>query len=827
MASDKAETPAGHASIIQPSHWLFVLTLSLLTGQAVAALTVQLPAELVLLGFAPLLLLFSAPRRRLALLGSAGFLLFAMGYIRHQTLLAPTFPSNHLRSVMNEAVPLYLEGTLIQEPEKLSNRSRWILRSERLWHPTGAEEIGGDLLLTIRTVHREWRFGDRVRFWTRPRIPRDAGNPGGFNYATYLARREIYAIGFLDSDAEVELVGRRAGGVRNTVESLRREMRRFIEQNFSPDNGALLKALVIGDMSGISKEMRESFTTAGVNHVLSISGLHVSMLALVVFGLIRFGCSFNTYLLLRFNWIKLATFFSFFAVIFYTAVAGAMVPTVRSAIMIGVYELAVLLDREEEVFTSLTVAALLIGLVWPGVIADISFQLSFLAVLFIAWGMRAVQKRFSKRRRREELPQEKSWIREKLRQAGFHLAVPLLATVGTGPLIAHYFGHLSLAGFLANPIVVPLVGFVVVPLGLMVGFLSVMSPAAARALVWLQETVMSWTVWLVQLFSHLPMANMGVPAPNAMEVVALYLLILSLMLCRRYRYGFVAVLLLAVTLLADGLYWWRERWHRRELRVTHLNVGQGDAAVVELPGSKVLVVDAGGTSIGDFDTGEGIVAPFLRSRKILKVDYLFVSHARIDHYGGMRSLVNEFAPAEFWSGPAKGRTERFDDLEEALEKKKIKQMTLNDQEPCRVIDGATLCILYPLAGMSDDVSVVMRVEFGKIRWLFTGDIDKRDERTLQAKTGELKSAILKVPRHGSAISSTPEFVTAVQPKLAVFSAGARNAGGLPREEVIARYQEIGAHIFRTDQDGAILIETDGQRIRYETYKSGRRGTLSF
>jgi len=137
--------------------------------------------------------------------------------------------------------------------------------------------------------------------------------------------------------------------------------------------------------------LRESFTAAGVNHVLSISGLHVSMLGLVVFWLIRFGCSFNSYLLLRFNWIKLGTFWSFFAVIFYTAIAGAQVPTVRSAIMIGVYELAVLLDREEEVFASLTFAALLIGLVWPGVIADISFQLSFLAVLFIVWGMRMVQ----------------------------------------------------------------------------------------------------------------------------------------------------------------------------------------------------------------------------------------------------------------------------------------------------------------------------------------------------------------------------------------------------------------------------------------------------
>ena len=123
--------------------------------------------------------------------------------------------------------------------------------------------------------------------------------------------------------------------------------------------------------------------------------------------------------------------------------------------------------------------------------------------------------------------------------------------------------------------------------------------------------------------------------------------------------------------------------------------------------------------------------------------------------------------------------------------------------------------------------MVLRLEFGKIRLLFAGDIDKRDEKILQEKNDDLRSAILKVPRHGSATSSTQEFVASVQPKLAVFTAGARNAGGLPREQVVARYQEVGAEILRTDQDGAVVIETDGQKIRYETYKSGKRGTLSF
>ena len=152
--------------------------------------------------------------------------------------------------------------------------------------------------MSIRQVRREWHYGDRVRFWIRPQAPRDAGNPGGFDYATYLARQEIYAIGYLESDQEVEQVARRAGRVRGAIESLRREIRRYIDQHVSSDNGALMKALVVGDMGAVTKEMRNEFTAAGVNHVLSISGLHVSMLGLVVFWLVRFGCSYSTYLTL-------------------------------------------------------------------------------------------------------------------------------------------------------------------------------------------------------------------------------------------------------------------------------------------------------------------------------------------------------------------------------------------------------------------------------------------------------------------------------------------------------------------------------------------------
>jgi competence protein ComEC len=833
---------------IRPSTWLFALTGSLLLGQSAAALPVVLSADLLFLLLLPLVFLINplARLRRLAgliagcdlpsehntatinyrgwaLLAMIAALMFALGYSRHRQLLFPNFPANHLRSVMNENNELYLEGLLLHEPERLPNRSRWYLRVERIWHPAGAQEISGDLLLNVRQLRREWHYGDRIRAQIRPTVPKDSGNPGGFNYATYLSRRQIYAIGFLESDEKIELVERAPDRWRGAVESLRRRIRRYIESYFTPESGALMKALVVGDMGEISKKMRADFTAAGVNHVLSISGLHVAMLGLVVFWLVRWAGSFNLYLLLRCNLIKIATFCSFVAVIFYTALAGAMVPTVRSAIMIGVYELAVLLDREEEVLTSLTFAALLIALVWPGVIADISFQLSFLAVFSIAWGMRQVFRAVAAPEK-DQLPQERSRIRPKLRSVGMHLAVPLLATIGTGPMIAHYFGHLSLAGFVSNPVVVPLVGFVVVPLGLAISFISLASPELVTPIV----SVTEWLLWLsgrlVQWFASLPFAHISVPAPNLWEIGVLYLLIASLLWLKKSRRAVFAVALSASMLIADVAYWCRERWARQELRVTYLNVGQGDAVVIEFPGAKTLLIDAGGTATGEFDTGEAIVGPYLRSRKILKVDYLLVSHPRIDHYGGMASIVREFTPEQFWSGGIKGRTRRFEELDDVVDRSKVQRVTLTNEAACRSIEGVNLCFLYPPADRNDDVSVVLQLQYGKARLLFAGDIDKRDEQLLSQRPARINSAVMKVPRHGSAAASTPEFISAVQPKLAVVSGTTRNARP-QKGELANRYRDAGAEILSTEEDGAIIITTNGNDLRYESVKSGKRGEI--
>src|SRR5215475_3561639 len=230
MSGETLRRTAGFVRLGHPSLWLVVPTLSLLVGQAVAVLPLVIPSQVFLLTLVPLVLLIQPATRRWGLLLFAAGLGLSLGYIRHWQLLHPDLPSNHIRLLTNDNARLYLEGTLAREPEKLPNRNRWLLRCERIWHPTGAEEISGNLLVSSRHVRREWYYGDRVRFWIRPQAPRDAGNPGGFDYATYLARQEVYAIGYLENDQEVELVARNPGPVLGAIESLRREIRRYIDR---------------------------------------------------------------------------------------------------------------------------------------------------------------------------------------------------------------------------------------------------------------------------------------------------------------------------------------------------------------------------------------------------------------------------------------------------------------------------------------------------------------------------------------------------------------------------------------------------------------------
>ena len=255
------------------------------------------------------------------------------------------------------------------------------------------------------------------------------------------------------------------------------------------------------------------------------------------------------------------------------------------------------------------------------------------------------------------------------------------------------------------------------------------------------------------------------------------------------------------------------------LRVTFLSVGQGDGAVVRFPGSRVMLVDAGGSFSDEFDPGERLVAAYLWSHKIMHVDYLALSHPELDHFGGFNFIARNFSPSEFWAIDVSSPDRKYEALLEALAAADVRLRLMDSRSPPREIGGVTVACFNPdpaLAATRNNSSMMLMLSLGPTRILFTGDIEARGEEAVLARGRDLRATVLKVPHHGSRTLSSPEFVEAVRPTVAVMSLGYRNRYGFPEPAVVERYREAGALVLRTDQCGAVTIEAGKHQASWHT-----------
>ncbi len=400
------------------------------------------------------------------------------------------------------------------------------------------------------------------------------------------------------------------------------------------------------------------------------------------------------------------------------------------------------------------------------------------------------------------------------------LTLPL---VGTAPLTAFHFHQVSLVGLVANPLTIPIFGSAVVVLGLAGAVVEPLAPGAAAALFRAAGLVLRPGIWLVHTLARPAWAALDVPIPSVLELALVYVLLAALLWWPRRGARTLAVVALA-GLLADVGSWVHERGFAERLRVTFLDVGQGDAAVVELPAGRVIVVDAGGFPGGDFDTGAAVVGPFLWTRKILRVDALAMTHAHPDHSGGLPYVLEHFRPREFWWTGVPGEGVEWDRLRAALAASDTRVRVLAAGAPLADFARAAVEVLHPPAdggyASLNDSSLTLRVRAGATAVLLTGDIEIRAEQRLLLAPARLPAAVLKVPHHGSRTSSTPAFVDAVAPRVAIMSVGADKRYHLPSREVEARYQARGTCLLRTDRCGAITIDIDGEGLTLDTMRAG-------
>ena len=804
-ASGRAQWLAAGVDGVGRAPALGVLALGWVVGDALGGSGTPLSRAAVvilLLGAAPLTRWRPRLGVRLLLAGTA----YALAVTAAYRTYAPVLPPGHLAHVAQGAL-VWIDGVVVGDPDGRGGRTRLLLATERLSDQDGWRPAPGRLRLTIRDAQQEWRAGDRLRARVRVRRPRNFGNPGEFDYVGHLARRGVYVTAYADDDRAFEHTGVDADRASAWLGAWRQGVGATFARLLPEREAGVLSALIIGTERGVSHELRAAFNRAGVSHVLSISGLHVGMVAAVGYGAAWWLLTRSRRCVLTVSVPKLAAGLSVAPVLAYAGIAGSNVATVRSVLMVLVFIGAVLVDRRRHLVAAVAAAALLIMGATPGASLDISFQLSFVAVLGLVYGLERLWAGWLAWEE-ARLVRLRTGLVRLWRPVVLSVCVSVSALASTAPLTAFHFNQVSLVAPLANTVVVPLLGSAAVVLGLLAAVCQLLLPPLADLCVRAAYPVLAAGLWLVEAFAALPFASVRCVTPTRVELALVYVGLLALVrAAENVRSALLGAVCLA--LLVDGAWWYVDRFHHRDVRVTFLSVGAGDSAVVELPGGTVLLVDGGGVPGDGFDVGERIIAPFLWGRKIGRVDYVALSHPQWDHYGGLRFVAEHFAPREFWSTGATAPGERFRALETVLDARAVRRVVWG-RGTMRREGGAMVQAELPArslgAGGLNDASLVLSVWFAGRRVLFTGDIEQLGEGELvDLSGGALRSTVLKVPHHGSRSSSSSRFVTAAAPAVAVISAGASGRYGFPHPEVLHRYAERASVIARTDRDGAVEV----------------------
>jgi competence protein ComEC len=675
------------------------------------------------------------------------------------------------------------------------------------------DRICGQTLMTIREPPAGLVVGDRVRLHASLRRPRDFANPRTYAYAEGLARRGVWTTAHASGATIVRLESEPRA---SRLEVERQRIGGLISNSLPPGEAALLRALVIGDEASVAPEDWEAITTAGLAHLLSVSGLHIALVWGLLFAVTRWTLGRSERLLLHADVKMLAATVALPAAGLYAALAGLSVPAARSVAMTALCVSSLILGREASAPRVLVLAAAGIALLSPGAVLDVSFQLSFASVLALMLASRA----WSRRQRPIVPPDRVARIRE---AAILSMIVPAAALLGTAPLVALHFNRVTPIGLLTNPILVPLAGTPATVLGLAGAAASFVSESCARAAFQLAY----WPLAALRLgaayAAALPMASIRIPTPTLVELGIAYTLLALPWIARPWRRPLAAIALGSLAL--DAAWWVQERWLDESVRVRFLDVGQGDAAVLELPGGQVAVVDGGGFARSGFDVGERVIAPYLWSRKIRRVDVLVATHGDWDHQGGLHFLAREFAPRELWMGASGAERRRLARLEDTVRAGGGRVRVVRAGEMAYDDRGVSIECLHSSDGESasaNDSSLVLRVRFGHHVLLFTGDVEATAEDVVTSSFAPELVNVLKVPHHGSATSSGASLLRWARPEIAVFSLGVGNSYGFPNPAVLERYRGTGARMLRTDRDGSVWVATDGARMEVRTTASTPR-----
>ena len=730
----------------------------------------------------------------------------------HASISYFLFPSNHITRFLDQENKITVYGFLAKDPVVREDRVDWTLSLDSLQTGTFRTCTCGEVSVTFyRNLPPELEYGDYIRLTGTLVSPSRQRNPGGFDYRTYLARNGIWGI-FKPSPGTLEIFASSKRGTwinRHCIYPLRRSLLKIIEQTTAPRHQAFVKALTLGDRSELSPEIKETFARSGLIHLLAVSGLHVGFILAgvqIFLGFFRFPRKWSICL-------------TIIILVIYALLTEMKPPVTRAVIMASVFLVGQLLGRKTSPFNSLGTAALILLIINPDRLFDPGFQMSFSAVFSILY----CYPKISQIVFLQKLMHHRFFL---IRYSIQLLILSLSAQLGTAPISVFYFNRFSPVSLVLNIAAIPLVG-IIMALCLIIWLIAPFSLWIALSFGALNNICIDLLNLIAEKPSLIPGAYVSLPTPSILFMLT-YLGILVLLFEYKKtllrRPGMIGLLLLL------NIAVWKYVWTNPSNKLTWIqfDVGQGDAALLRLPGNKNILIDAGERR-EHFDTGERIIAPYLIKNGIRKLDAIILTHRHGDHNGGLPYILRHFKVDQFITTPSDYSTGTTRLVDSLLFNRSIPQLFVTADDTIFHDSGVLLKILSPdtlmekpLENFSHDVnnqSIVLLGAYGSASFLAMGDAETPIEKILLENQSLPQSVdLLKAGHHGSKTSSSLELIRYVNPKNVIVSVGKNNRHGHPSKEVMENYLSHHASIYRTDQEAACVFETHGISFKTVNWK---------
>ncbi|HOO36704.1 MAG TPA: DNA internalization-related competence protein ComEC/Rec2 [Deltaproteobacteria bacterium] len=632
-------------------------------------------------------------------------------------------------------------------------------------------------LAQLRVYHNvgTLRSGCLLRAYATIKTPRGFGNPGEFDYSEYLLEQGITLTGVVRDFTEIEITGSgSSSGFKDLITGKLSALAR--------PEAEVLKAVLIGDRSGLAYSLRDDFAALGIAHLLAISGLHMGIIIVLGYVVLFTIVRLIPPLALRYDTPFMAKTGGLVCAFVYTIFVGATIPTLRAMIMASCLIGALAFLRKAYLLESLAVAGIIILIFWPVSLHSPSFVLSFSAVV----GIIAAYSRF------EHIP---AWLMSVL--------IPIGASIFTLPAVVYVFGFVSPLGIISNLVCVPLFSFIIMPLGLM-GLLAAPLSDGISSLLF---SVSMDGIGIILRVSDMLGTLKPVIQPSILWVFASYAGLFVAFFGRSSRIKSIILILCSLMVFFVPIISQMVRV-TKPLCFNFISVGQGDSTLVTNKSSAMLI-DAGGSYSG-FDTGRFIVAPHLLRKGITHLNIVVITHFHPDHAGGMPFILDRFEVGEIWTNIEFEKNRYSRDIMRIARRKFIPVRSVNFGDTYE-LDGMKISVLNPSMETGTDLadqnllSIVVRIDDGNMSGLFMADADGYGEIMLSRLEQDLSADVLKVAHHGSKKSCTNMLLDRVNPDIAVISCGYENPYRLPNRDIINRLRKRGIQVYRTDLHGEISV----------------------